>query len=183
MIGAAMMKAGGHVVLLEGLKKTGVFIVYSPLVGLALGMILMLLLMWIVFRIKNVKATNKVFRKLQLVFASVILLATSIAFVLEVMHMIEIRNINLPDLLLLFIYLEVIGMVTSYWRTLTIRLTYPLFISITALSRLIILQKKDIDPSTLVYEAGAILLLAIAIVILKFRRSKFLGIKLDKDEI
>ena len=123
------------------------------------------------------------FRKLQLVFASVILLATSIAFVLEVMHMVENRNINLPDLLLLFIYLEVIGMVTSYWRTLTIRLTYPLFISITALSRLIILQKKDIDPSTLVYEAGAILLLAIAIVILKFRRSKFLGIKLDKDEI
>ena len=123
------------------------------------------------------------FRKLQLVFASVILLATSIAFILEVIHMIEIRNINLPDLLLLFIYLEVIGMVTSYWRTLTIRLTYPLFISITALSRLIILQKKDIDPSTLVYEAGAILLLAIAIVILKFRRSKLLGIKFDKDEI
>ena len=123
------------------------------------------------------------FRKLQLVFASVILLATSIAFVLEVIHMVEIRNINLPDLLLLFIYLEVIGMVTSYWRTLTIRLTYPLFISITALSRLIILQKKDIDPSTLVYEAGAILLLAIAIVVLKFRRSKFLGIKVDKDEI
>ena len=82
------------------------------------------------------------FRKLQLVFASVILLATSIAFILEVMHMIEIRNINLPDLLLLFIYLEVIGMVTSYWRTLTIRLTYPLFISITALSRLIILQDR-----------------------------------------
>ena len=70
MIGAAMMKAGGHVVLLEGLKKTGVFIVYSPLVGLALGMILTLILMWIVFRIKNVKATNKVFRKLQLVSAA-----------------------------------------------------------------------------------------------------------------
>jgi protein PsiE len=97
--------------------------------------------------------------------------------------MVEIRDVNLPDLLLLFIYLEVIGMVTSYWRTQTIRLTYPLFIAITALSRLIILQKKDIDPSTLVYEAGAILLLAIAIVILKFRRSKFLGIKFDKDEL
>jgi protein PsiE len=93
------------------------------------------------------------------------------------------KNVNLPDLLLLFIYLEVFGMVTSYWRSLTIRLTYPLFIAITALSRLIILQKKDIDPSTLIYEAGAILLLAIAIVILKFRRSKFLGTKLDKDEI
>jgi len=123
------------------------------------------------------------FRRLQLLFASVILVATSIAFILEIAHMVEIRTVNLPDLLLLFIYLEVIGMVTSYWRTQTIRLTYPLFIAITALSRLIILQKKDIDPSTLVYEAGAILLLAIAIVILKFRRSKFLGIKLDKDEL
>ena len=123
------------------------------------------------------------FRKLQLLFASVILIATSIAFILEIMHMVEMKNVNLPDLLLLFIYLEVFGMVTSYWRSLTIRLTYPLFIAITALSRLIILQKKDIDPSTLVYEAGAILLLAIAIVILKFRRSKFLGTKLDKDEI
>jgi protein PsiE len=123
------------------------------------------------------------FRKLQLLFASVILIATSIAFILEIVHMIEIKNVNLPDLLLLFIYLEVFGMVTSYWRSLTIRLTYPLFIAITALSRLIILQKKDIDPSTLIYEAGAILLLAIAIVILKFRRSKFLGTKLDKDEI
>ena len=123
------------------------------------------------------------FRKLQLVFASVILVATSIAFILEIAHMVEIRDVNLPDLLLLFIYLEVIGMVTSYWRTQTIRLTYPLFIAITALSRLIILQKKDIDPSTLVYEAGAILLLAIAIVILKFRRSKLLGIRFDKDEL
>jgi len=123
------------------------------------------------------------FRKLQLLFASIILIATSIAFILEIAHMVEIRTVNLPDLLLLFIYLEVIGMVTSYWRTQTIRLTYPLFIAITALSRLIILQKKDIDPSTLVYEAGAILLLAVAIVILKFRRSKLLGIKFDKDEL
>ena len=89
------------------------------------------------------------FRKLQLLFASVILIATSIAFILEIMHMVEMKNVNLPDLLLLFIYLEVFGMVTSYWRSLTIRLTYPLFIAITALSRLIILQKKDIDPSTL----------------------------------
>ena len=123
------------------------------------------------------------FRKLQLVFASVILVATSIAFILEIAHMVEIRDVNLPDLLLLFIYLEVIGMVTSYWRTQTIRLTYPLFIAITALSRLIILQKKDIDPSTLLYEAGAILLLAFAIVILKFRRSKHLGVSIDKDEL
>ena len=123
-------------------------------------------------------------RNLQLLFASSILIATSIGFVLEVVQMINLRTVSLPDLLLLFIYLEVIGMVTSYWRTQTIRLTYPLFIAITALSRLIILQQKDsIDPSALIYESGAVLLLAIAIVILKFRRSKHLGIKLDKEEL
>ena len=123
-------------------------------------------------------------RNLQLLFASSILIATSIGFVLEVVQMINLRTVSLPDLLLLFIYLEVIGMVTSYWRTQTIRLTYPLFIAITALSRLIILQQKDsLDPSALIYESGAVLLLAIAIVILKFRRSKHLGIKLDKEEL
>ena len=123
-------------------------------------------------------------RNLQLLFASAILIATSIGFVLEVVQMINLRTVSLPDLLLLFIYLEVIGMVTSYWRTQTIRLAYPLFIAITALSRLIILQQKDsIDPSALIYESGAVLLLAIAIVILKFRRSKHLGIKLDKEEL
>ena len=123
-------------------------------------------------------------RNLQLLFASSILIATSIGFVLEVVQMINLRTVSLPDLLLLFIYLEVIGMVTSYWRTQTIRLTYPLFIAITALSRLIILQQKDsIDPSALIYESGAVLLLAIAIIILKFRRSKHLGIKLDKEEL
>ena len=123
-------------------------------------------------------------RNLQLLFASAILIATSIGFILEIVQMINLRTVSLPDLLLLFIYLEVIGMVTSYWRTQTIRLTYPLFIAITALSRLIILQQKDsIDPSALIYESGAVLLLAIAIVILKFRRSKHLGIKLDKEEL
>ena len=123
------------------------------------------------------------FRKLQLVFASVILVATSIAFILEIAHMVEIRDVNLPDLLLLFIYLEVIGMVTSYWRTQTIRLTYPLFIAITALSRLIILQKKDIDASVLIFESGAILLLAIAIVVLKLRKSKMLKTNVSKEDL
>ncbi len=123
-------------------------------------------------------------RNLQLLFATSILIATTIGFILEIVQMVNLRTVSLPDLLLLFIYLEVIGMVTSYWRTQTIRLTYPLFIAITALSRLIILQQKDsLDPSALIYESGAVLLLAIAIVILKFRRSKHLGINLDKDEL
>ena len=74
------------------------------------------------------------------------------------------------------------GMVGNYWSNQSIRLTYPLFIAITALARLIILQKKDIDASSLIYESGAILLLAIAIVVLKLRKSKMLKINIDKNK-
>ena len=111
-------------------------------------------------------------RSVQLFGAAIVLIATTIAFLLEIFHMYENQKIQLADLLLLFIYLEVMGMIGNYWSNQTIRLTYPLFIAITALARLIILQKKDIDASVLIYESGAILLLAIAIVVLKLRKSK-----------
>lgn len=70
LVGAAVAKSGGHVVLLDGLKKVGAFIIYSPLIGLTLGFTLMVIVMWIVHRIKNVKATNRVFRSLQLISAA-----------------------------------------------------------------------------------------------------------------
>jgi protein PsiE len=75
------------------------------------------------------------------------------------------------------------GMVGNYWSNQSVRLTYPLFIAITALSRLIILQKKDVDASSLIYESGAILLLAVAIVVLKLRKSKILKIDLTKNDL
>jgi Predicted membrane protein len=88
------------------------------------------------------------------------------------------QNVDLADLLLLFIYIEVIGMIRLFWESKSIRISYPLLIAITALSRLIILQGKGVDPINLIYEASAILLIAMAIVFLKMRKSKLLG--LDK---
>jgi len=119
----------------------------------------------------------------QLVGAAIVLIATTIAFCLEILKMADVQSIELADLLLLFIYLEVMGMVGNYWSNQSIRLTYPLFIAITALSRLIILQKKDTDASFLIFESGAILLLAIAIVVLKLRKSKMLKIDLSRGDI
>ena len=75
----------------------------------------------------------------QLVGAAIVLIATTIAFCLEILKMANVQSIELADLLLLFIYLEVMGMVGNYWSNQSVRLTYPLFIAITALSRLIIL--------------------------------------------
>ncbi len=70
MVGAGVAKAGGHVVLLDGLKKTGVFIIYSPMIGLGLGLLLIVVIMWIVHNFKHVTLTNKIFRRLQLVSAA-----------------------------------------------------------------------------------------------------------------
>jgi len=122
-------------------------------------------------------------RNIQLTGAIIIMITTIVAFGLEVKKMIVTQDVFLADILLLFIYLEVLGMVTSYWGTQRIRLTYPLFIAITAIGRLIILQKKDIDAISLIYESSAILLIAIAIVVLRFRKSKKLEVTLHKDDL
>ena len=126
---------------------------------------------------------KEIIRLSQLVGAAIVLVATTIAFCLEILKMANVQSIELADLLLLFIYLEVMGMVGNYWSNQSIRLTYPLFIAITALSRLIILQKKDTDASFLIFESGAILLLAIAIVVLKLRKSKMLKIDISRGDI
>ena len=123
---------------------------------------------------------NSTIRNIQLVAVLIVLFATVIAFFLEIHEMYENRDINLADLLLMFIYIEVIGLVRSYWETRSVRITYPMIIAITALARFIILQDKDQDPTNLIYLASAILIVSIATVVIRFRRSKYL--KIDKDK-
>ena len=123
---------------------------------------------------------NSAIRNIQLVAVILVLGATIIAFFLEILKMYEIRNVTLADLLLMFIYIEVIGLVRSYWESRAVRVIYPLIIAITALARYIILQDKDSDPTNLIYLATAILIVSIATVVIRFRRSKYL--KIDKDK-
>ncbi len=120
---------------------------------------------------------NATIRNIQLVAVLIVLVATVIAFFLEIHEMWENRDISLADLLLMFIYIEVIGLVRSYWETRSVRITYPMIIAITALARFIILQDKDQDPTNLIYISLAILIVAAATVIIRFRNSKIL--KLD----
>ena len=114
---------------------------------------------------------------------AIILVATITAIMFEIMRMIEVQYVELADLLLLFIHVEVIGMVRVYYVSNRVRMTYPLFIAITALSRLIILQGKDSNPELLLYEAGAIVLVAIAVIILRLRYVPILRPIEDVDEI
>jgi protein PsiE len=93
-------------------------------------------------------------------FIIIIAIFTIAAMGQEVISLINRGRVELQDLLLMFIYAEVLGMLAAFYSSHRIPITIPLFIAMTALSRLIILQGKDGDPAILLYESGAIVLIA-----------------------
>ena len=123
---------------------------------------------------------NKLIKQIQLIVLTIILLSTIVAIGLEIKKMFDIQAVGLADLLLLFLYLEVLAMTRVFWDSQEIRITLPLLIAITAISRFIILQGKEQDPSALVYEALAIVLIALAIVVIRLRHSNKLGLSNNK---
>ena len=120
---------------------------------------------------------DKIAKNLQLALMVIILISTVIAVGIEIKNMFTNQSVTLADLLLMFLYLEVLAMVRVFWSQQSISITLPLLIAITALARFIILQGKEMDPTALVYEAVAILLIAGAIVVLRLRHSDKLGLK------
>ena len=123
---------------------------------------------------------EKIAKNLQLVLMVIILISTVIAVGIEISKMFQNQSVTLADLLLMFLYLEVRAMVRVFWDQQSISITLPLLIAITELARFIILQGKEMDPTALVYEAIAIVLIAGAIVILRLRHSDKLGLKKKK---
>ena len=118
---------------------------------------------------------NNYFELFEKIVLSVLIVCTIIAIGMEIQGMIANYKVTLADILLLFIYIEIIGMIKEYWVSKMIRMSYPLFIAMTALARMIIMQRKDVDPSAYVYESVAILILAIAIVVLRVRHMEILN--------
>ena len=125
---------------------------------------------------------EKIAKNLQLILMVIILISTVIAVGIEISKMFQNQSVTLADLLLMFLYLEVLAMVRVFWDQQSISITLPLLIAITALARFIILQGKEMDPTALVYEAIAIVLIAGAIVILRLRHSDKLGLKKKKSK-
>ena len=125
---------------------------------------------------------DNITKNLQLALMCIILVSTVIADGIEIKNMFTNQLVTLADLLLMFLYLEVLAMVRVFWNQQSISITLPLLIAITALARFIILQGKEMDPTALVYEAVAILLIAGAIVVLRLRHSDKLGLKKKKSK-
>ena len=103
------------------------------------------------------------------VLLAIIGIATCIAAAQYLFEMYEAREILLADLFLLFIYVEIIGMVGAFYSTNRIPVTLPIIIAITALCRLIIMQGKEMDALMLIGEASAVLILAAAAYIMSLK--------------
>ena len=112
---------------------------------------------------------------------AIIAILTILATCEEVLKIYNANSVQLADLLLLFIYTEVLGMIGIFFVSNRIPITLPIFIAMTAISRLIILQGKEMDMSFLLYETGAILVLAIAVLVVRYKPLKTYGYQTDDE--
>ena len=123
---------------------------------------------------KLIKVTEKA-------LLAIIALLTILATCEEVLKIYNANSVQLADLLLLFIYTEVLGMIGIFFVSNRIPITLPIFIAMTAISRLIILQGKEMDMSFLLYEAGAMLVLAIAVLVVRYKPLKTYNYQTDDE--
>jgi protein PsiE len=100
-------------------------------------------------------------------------ISTIIAVGFEISSMIDAKIVTLADLLLLFIYLEVLAMVSIYLDSGKLPVRMPMYIAIVALARYLILDMKNLDTWRMLGVAGAALLLAIAILVIRYGHTRF----------
>ena len=104
---------------------------------------------------------------------ALIVIATLVAVGEEVAKMVSARTVNLADILLLFIYLEVIAMVAIYFESHRLPVRFPIYIAIVALARYLILDSKTMGPLGLVAVGGTVVLLTLAVLVLRYGHVKF----------
>lgn len=112
---------------------------------------------------ENIKrTTNRAVILSEQLILFVILVATLVAVAQEIMGMMDAGKVALADLFMLFIFAEVLGMVGAFYNSQRIPVTLPIIIAMTALTRMIILQSKDIAAVNILYESAGILILALS---------------------
>ena len=100
-------------------------------------------------------------------------LATVFAVFQAVGHIWQARTITVGDILLLFLYLEVMTMLNHYLNAGTLPVRYPLYIGIIALARFLVLDIKELDALTMFALSGSILLIALSILIVRYGHVRF----------
>ena len=114
----------------------------------------------------------RVARLVEDVGLSIILLATLVAGGIEIHHMWVQRNVMLTDLLLMFIYVETVTMVKVYWESGKLPVRMPLYIAIVAIARYLIIDIKDMEALRVIAIASSILLIAVAVLVVRWGHVK-----------
>ena len=104
---------------------------------------------------------------------SIILLATMVAGGIEIRHMWVQQTVLLTDLLLMFIYVETVTMVKVYWESGKLPVRMPLYIAIVAIARYLIIDVKDMEALRVIAIASSILLIAVAVLVVRWGHIKF----------
>ena len=125
--------------------------------------------MWDYIFMDNNFNLAKIIKPIEKILLGIIAILTVIAVFQEIYSIYINGKVQLADLLLLFIYTEVLGMIGIFYVSNKIPITLPLFIAMTAIARLIILQGKGMDPIILIYEAGAIFIIALACLVIRYK--------------
>jgi protein PsiE len=103
----------------------------------------------------------------------IIAIATIVAVGFEVVSMFKAGKVTLADLLLLFIYLEVLAMVVIYLESGKLPIRIPLYIAIVALARYLILDMKNLDSLQILGISGAALILALTVLTIRYGHNRY----------
>jgi protein PsiE len=123
--------------------------------------------------VKFIKQLNQnVLHMLEHLGLGVIAIATVVAAVSEITGMFAAGKVTLPDLLLMFLYLEVLAMVAIYYEQGKLPIRFPLYIGMIALARYLIIEMKNIGELRMLVVAGSILILSIAVYIIRYGHVK-----------
>lgn len=103
----------------------------------------------------------------------VIAIATVFAMASETMIMVRAVQVTLTDLLLLFLYLEVLAMVGLYYNSGKLPVRFPLYIAMVALARYLILDMKALDDWRMLAITGSILLLTLSVFLIRLGHVRY----------
>jgi protein PsiE len=99
--------------------------------------------------------------------------ATTVAMYDEVLLMVEARHVALSDLLMMFLYLEVLAMIGQYFKSGKLPVRYPLYIAIVALARYMVLDIKNMTEWRMLAIATGIFLLTVAVLVIRYGHVRY----------
>ncbi len=122
---------------------------------------------------KLIDIGNKLFEGFHLLGLFVIGAAIVWASWAELIEIIAHGGPKIKDVLLLFIYLELGAMVGIYFKTKHLPVRYLIYIAITALTRVLAVDIKEMSDIHMVTLTASILILSLAVLVLRVGSTRF----------